>query len=41
MMNKNALAVVIDIGGANTVYGLVDHLSLEKLKNFLAESFSK
>jgi len=27
-MNKNALAVVIDIGGANTVCGLVDYLSL-------------
>ena len=36
-MNKNALAVVIDIGGGNTVCGLVDHLSLQKLKNFLAE----
>jgi len=26
-MNKNELAVGIDIGGANIVYGLVYHLS--------------
>jgi len=26
-MNKNALAVGVDIGGTNTVFGLVNHLS--------------
>ena len=26
MMNKNTLAVGIDIGGTNTVFGLVDHI---------------
>ena len=40
-MSKNVLAVGIDIGGANTVYGLVYHLSRKKLKTFLIESFSK
>ena len=41
MMSKNVLAAGIDIGGTNTVFGLLNHLSQYKLKTFLAESFSK